>query len=341
VTRDVRRDLEAAGTRPVPDPSPDFESSLEDHLLAMARDPAPSEPASPPRPRRPSPSLVAGVASLVLLIAVVGLVGVGRPSAAGFELTDAVNVEVVLADGTTLVDPDGLVLPDAAVVTVMAGGTARIGDVMLRAGDVATIDGRRIRVDRATEPGIAQTDRSSARTQSPMPTASSTGRDPSATPAPSSRPAPTDRPPTDPPATDRPPTPRPDGTSVASVAPGTPKPSVETAVPRTPAPTRSTDVRPLKLEARAVGGSGVGAIWSGTPGARHYILVATRSRAGAAPDPVYPGSSIVGEFTRPPSEPLTFRVRDAIVEIRLLVVALDAAGAELTRSNIATVRFPR
>ena len=54
-----------------------------------------------------------------------------------------VNVEVALADGTTLEDPDGLRLPEGAVITVGDGGSARIGETVLRPGDVATVERRR------------------------------------------------------------------------------------------------------------------------------------------------------------------------------------------------------
>jgi hypothetical protein len=240
----------------------------------------------------------------------------------GLELIDPVNVEVALVDGTTLDDPDGLLLPDGAVVRVGAGGSARVGDVVLGAGDIATIDDQRLRVDRP-EPPTASV--ATIPTPSPTPTRSP----PSGTPNQTIRPA-----------TTPPPTPRPAGTAAPTPRP-TPKPTPRPTPtpPRADAPSASpkVDIVPLKLEARAVGASRIGARWSGTPRAARYVLVATRSLDGAARRPVYPGSPIVGEFTRPPTEPLVFRVPQEVVEMRLLVVALSADGAIVGRSNIAIV----
>ena len=63
------------------------------------------------------------------------------------ELAAPVNVEVALADGTVLEDPDGLRLPEGAVIRVGAGGSARIGDTALVPGDVATVEQGRLRVE--------------------------------------------------------------------------------------------------------------------------------------------------------------------------------------------------
>ena len=179
---DPRRDLEAAGRRPVPAPRPEFEAALEERLLAMARTPVPAAPPAPPAgPARVRRRLafgfaggLAGAAALIAIAIVVGTLG-ARPSP-DLELTAAVNVEVALSDGTTLVDPDGLLLPDGSVIRVGAGGSARIGDVVLRAGDVATVDAGRLQVRPGSE--------ASRPTGSVPPTASPDGSAPPPTRAP-------------------------------------------------------------------------------------------------------------------------------------------------------------
>lgn len=64
------------------------------------------------------------------------------------------------------------------------------------------------------------------------------------------------------------------------------------------------------------------------------------SRSGAAADPVYPGSRIIGEFAVPPSRALRLRVPDGVVEVRLMVVALRADDRVLRRSRIVTIAIP-
>ena len=323
MTGDPRRRLEEAGRRPVPEPRPGFVAELEDRLVtaARARPTSASDPAPRPRWRRPSVALAGGAAASAAMLVIVLLVGsLSVRTAMGLELIDPVNVEVALVDGTTLDDPAGLLLPDGAVVRVGAGGSARVGDVVLGAGDIATIDGRRLRVDRPEQPTASV---ATVPTASPTPTRSPT----KGTPKPTIRPAITPPPTARPPGTDAP-TPRPTPT----LRP-TPTPTRDGG----PSASPKVDIVPLKLEARAVGASRIGVRWSGTPRAARYVLVATRSLDGAARRPIYPGSPIVGEFTRPPTEPLVFRVPPDVVEVRLLVVALSADGAIVGRSNIAIV----
>lgn len=338
---DLRSSLEEAGRRPVPEPRAAFTSALEDRLVAIAEAsvseraavagvapasgplPASEPPPGPPR-SRPAFGFAAGLAGLaaVLAIAVV-MSGFGVRSTLAFELTDATNVEVALADGTTLVDPEGLLLPDGAVVRIGTGGSARIGDVLLGAGDVARVTDRRLNVDRRDDSTTTV----------------------AATPGPTRTPAiPTDAPPP--------------GTPVPSYRPATPKPDVSlppsaTATPRIVAPTATPSVylaasptpaavvKALKLEARRTGASEVGASWTSVSGAVSYVLVARASTDGTARDPIYPGSPVIGEFTHPPLKPLLFRVGPDVVQVRLLVVALSADGRVIGRSNIATVNLPR
>ena len=327
MTGDPRRRLEEAGRRPVPEPRQGFVAELEDRLVigARARPTSASDPEPRPRFRRPSVALVGGAAASAAMLVIVLIVGsLSVRTAMGLELIDPVNVEVALVDGTTLDDPDGLLLPDGAVIRVGAGGSARVGDVVLGAGDIATIDEQRLRVDRP-EPPTA----SVATIPTPTPTPTRSLR--SGTPKPTIRPATT--PPT---------TPRPAGTDAPTPRPTpkpTPRPTPTPTPPRDGAPSASpkVDIVPLKLEARAVGASRIGARWSGTPRAARYVLVATRSLDGAARRPVYPGSPVIGEFTRQPTEPLVFRVPQEVVEVRLLVLALSADGAIVGRSNVAIV----
>jgi hypothetical protein len=90
------------------------------------------------------------------------------------------------------------------------------------------------------------------------------------------------------------------------------------------------------LVARAVSPTEVGASWTAAAGASRYVLVADRS-SPADVDPLYPGSPVLGAFTRPPATPLIVRVGADVDQVRLLVVALRADGTELSRSNVARV----
>ncbi len=331
MTDEIRHQLEAAGRRPAPEPGPEFADALEARLMAVATNRAPAV-AQPPRRRwgrlrLPERwlrvRLTAGVAVLaVVLIGVAVAGGLADRGTPNLELTGATNVEVALADGTTLVNPDGLLLPDGAVIRVGVEGAARIGDVQLGAGDVATVADRRLRIDRRGMTGLVEPGDSVAPASSAAP-ASSTS--PSASPTKA------------PPASQPPQTPRPAGTAAAFATPPSDRPTPSSTVsPRTSsAPT--VDVVRLKLSAKAVGPSDIGAIWTGLPKASSYVLVASASRQGPAADPRYPGSTVIGEFAYPPKDPLRFRVPSGVGQIRLMVVALTADGSELTRSNIVTV----
>ena len=328
---DIRQRLEDAGRRPVPDPRPGFEDALEARLMAMDVTPAPVRPTRSAW-RRPAFRLAAGFASLALVLGIVAFGGMDDRSALAYELTGSVNVEVALTDGTTLTDPDGLLLPDGAVVRVGADGFARVGDVELREGDVARLIDGRLRIDRqptgavqtdATPTGTASTARPPTLPPSPGPTPSSSVP---ATPSTTSRPS------------DAPPTVRPTPTGTTAPSPAPTKDPPKTATPDAGAPTKSpTDPRRIRLEARVVGESGIRATWTAVPDARRYVLLGTRSKDGPARDPSYPAGAVVGVFTHPPDKPLVFRVGADVVEVRLVVVALDRDGNVVGRSRIVTL----
>ncbi len=326
---EIRRQLEAAGRRPVPEPDPGFAAVLEASLLAAAKTQAPAPamrstrrwsrlhlPGEWPRLR-----LTAGVAALAVALVMVAVSSdLGDRGIASLELTGATNVEVALADGTTLVNPDGLLLPDGAVIRVGADGSARIGDIQLASGDVATVANRRLQIDRHGATGQTQPGETSEVTPS-APSSAPPSRSP--TPAPAS---------SQPPATSQP---EDVPSATATLRPERPSPT-PTASQRPSSPPTVDAVR-VKLAAKAIGPAEVGAIWTGLPRASSYVLVASVSRQGQATDPRYPGSTVIGQFAYPPSDPLRFRVPLGVVEIRLMVVALTADGAELARSNIVTV----
>ena len=340
---DLRRDLEAAGSRPVPEPRPEFQAALEARLLAVARSAAPVAPPAPPAHVRRWPAfrLAVGLSTAAAMLAIAFLIGVvGFGTSPDLELTGAVNVEVALADGTTLVDPDGLLLPDGSVVRVGAGGSARIGDVVLRAGDVATIDAGRLQVQpgsEASRPGGSTPPTVPPGASAPPATRAPTPTITVASPTPS--PAPTRS--GDPPKGS--PTARPDGTPLATATPTatrTGSPSTATPRPQTPAPTPA-DVATIKLVARVAGPSEVKATWTGTPGALRYRLVAWVWRAGEDADAAPSARKVIGEFTRPPDSPLAFRVGADVVRVRLQVIAFAADGTRLAHSNFARVSFAR
>ena len=323
---DVRRRLDEAGRRPAPSPDPAFADGLEARLRAVA---ASVPPAPPPPPRRRFAAgrwiAAAGVAAVVVAVAAISL-GLLRPDptpSLGLALAGPVNVEVALADGTILEDPDGLLLPEGAVVTVGEGGSARIGDTVLGPGDVVTVEGDRLEVQRPTPVGAVP---DPTPTRSPRPEAT---REPATS-------APTERPPS---AT---PSPTPERTSSPPPTPGpTPQPA-RTAPPATarPTPTPTPAVVRPRLRARLVDGPRIAVRWTETLGAARYVLVATASRSGPAADPVYPGSRVIGEFATPPERALRIRVPDGVVEVRLMVVALRENGRVLRRSRIVTIAIP-
>jgi hypothetical protein len=264
--------------------------------------------------------------------------GFGRPVAP--ELVAPVNTEVALVDGTVLENPDGLRLPEGAVVRVGEGGSARIGDTVLRPGDVATVEEGRLRVEHG-QPVGSVTSASPAQggapgagssrspspggSRSPAPRAKpspSPARTPRATPARTATPAPTRPVPT--PAPSRPaPTPAPTPTAPTPTA--TPFPSPSDSI-----------IRPL-LRARFVAPASIRVTWTAVPDASSYVLVATGSRVAPAPWPQYPGDRVIGEYPIPPETPLRFRVPDGIVEVRLLVVALAPDGSVISRSRVVVL----
>lgn len=336
-TDDVRARLERAGRRQVPDPDPAFVDALEARLLAAARikaaatRPVSTRQLSPgARPWRPAFGLAAGFTAMAFLLAVAAWFGGGDHGAPALELAGARGVEVMLADGTLLVDPDGLLLPDGSVVRVGAGASARIGGVVLEAGDVATIEDRQVRVTRSSL-AVASGPSGSLPTGTGLPpnraTPPSAGPSGQATgkpsPPTSASPAPTGRPST----TAVPP---------ATRAPGA-QPSIDArSTPSGPPPTAPANLPSMTLSAKATVGAQVGLSWTALDGARRYVLIATTSATTAA-DPRYPGSPVLGEFAHPPGTPLVVRVGDGTTEVRLLVVALRADGTEVGRSNVARV----
>ena len=330
---EIRRQLEDAGRRPVPAPRPGFTEGLDARLVALAKERG-SVVAASPWWRRPRMRLGAGLAAVALAIALVLGNGLGGDrTTLALELIGSVNVEVALVDGTTLVDPDGLLLPEGAVVRVGADGSAHVGRVALGAGDVATVVGGRLQVDRP--PGDRVVVSSASPTPSPSPSTPPASEAPRPTPiivagSPgTSAPRPSDHPAT--PAPTRTPLPTDGPARTAEPSTPTPRPDVR------PPTAKPAVVALLKIEARAVGPHEIAVTWSGTPGADRYVLIGTVSRDGAAPEPVYPGSRTIGDFTRPPATPLRFRVGDAIIEVRLQVVAVSADGTVVGRSPVATV----
>lgn len=340
---DVLRLLEEAGERPVAAPDPSFADALEARLLAVAASAPAPEAASGARPvtasgpvpaRRTRPArlrlalaggLLAGTAAIAVLV---GIAWSGRPVAPP-ELSAPVNVQVALADGTILEDPDGLRLPDGAVIRVGSGGSARIGDTVLAPGDVATVEQGRLSVEHAQPVGAVP-----SATPSPDEPAGATST-PRPTPAPTRTLSPAATPtavPTGPRPT---PSPSPARTPAPTGQPGTPVPAA-TNPPPTPTPS-PTIVRP-RLRARVLfEPTRVRVTWTATPGAASYVLVTSRSRLGPAPRPRYPDGRILGEFSRPPETPLRYQVPDGVIEVRLLVVALAPDGTVLARSRVLTL----
>ena len=321
---DIRGALEDAGRRDVPEPRPEFAAALEARLLAQAGARPPIEPRR--RARRWSlAGMAASVAAIALILAIgIVIVGKDQPSPNSLELSDAVNVVVTLTDGTTLIDPDGLLLPDGAVVQVGVDGSARIGDAVLGAGDTATVGGQRLRIDR--QPRSAVVPRATAKPRSSGGSSASSSH----------------------PADSSPPTARPDSSASATATPTRPEP---TPTPRaTPTPTTTPEPSPpsptptpvphLQFAADVIGSSEIQVSWRKVPGARRYVLIGSRSRSGPAPRPRYPGSWVIGRFARPPADGFSFTVKDAVVEVRLRVVALGPDGLVIARSRIKTLSLP-
>jgi len=326
MSRDVRRELEEAGRRAAPDPDPAFTDALDARLRAIA---ASTPPASPRRRRAtrsrwPVGVLAAGLAAAALAAFAVlgGHAPAPSPSAPALELTASVNVVVQLADGTTIQNPDGLYLPDGATVTVGDGGSAQIGDVVLQAGEVVLVHNGRVQVQQPASVGSGHGSQGSAgssgSSRTPVPTSRTSGAPASGQPGPTpSRTATT-------------PTPHP-------TAPPTAPPTPRTTPPPTPGPTPTPSPSPvpsLRFRASLVSGSTISVAWKRIPGARSYVLVVTRSRTGIAPRPVYPGGRTLGVFAHPPATALRFKFPAGVVQVKLLLVALDRNGNVLMRSRI-------
>ena len=329
---DPRGLLDEAGSRPAPDPDPAFVDALDQRLRAVAAsrpqaadagDPSHDRPAAlrSARSRRRrltgaiSALAVAGVVAVAVIVTWTG--SAPRPPST---LDASVNVEVALADGTILEDPAGLVLPDGAVITVGAGGSARIGSTVLEPGDVATVRDGRIDIRHPATGAVA----------------SPGGGPPSLAPA---SPAPTRRPVSVVAPTATPTAARPTPAVTTPPATRTPGASEASATPRT-TPSATPAIRRPRLRARLLENRRVAVTWTATERARSYVLVVTRSRSGPARDPVYPGSRVLGEFLVPPPTPLRYRVPDGVLETRLMVVALRRDGSVLRRSNIVIVSIP-
>jgi hypothetical protein len=337
VSDETRRRLEQAGSRPVPQPDPEFAERLEARLLAVAAtSPVPPEPTGPVRsPGRRRRSIALALAALSAL-AVVLAVTLGTPNSQPGPaplLAGPVNVTVALTDGTVVDATDGLSLPDGAVVTVGEGGYARIGDQVLHAGDVVTIESGRPRIDHDRPIGVVtQTPGHATSRPTTRPTTRPTSA-PNRTPRPTAPPTPKPTPKTTP-APDR--TPKP--TSTPEPTP-TPTPPVETGPPPTPSPSPVPLTFRPRLRAHAnPAGDRVVLRWTATRRAASYLLIVTRSRVGPAPDPVYPGSQVFRQFAAAPDHWLRFRVLDPVVEVKVMVVALGPHGHEVSRSRIVTVR---
>jgi hypothetical protein len=334
VSDDVTRRLEGAARRDAPAPDEAFADALEQRLLAVAASLGPATPPTPEPPRAPrrrvalgwrlmGPGLIAAAAIVAIAIAL------SRPGpVAPPELAAPVNVAVTLVDGTRLEDPDGLLVPEGAVIVVGAGGSAKVGETVLQPGDVATMEHGGLRVEHQGALGSVTS------TPVPRPTAGHTRAPtpgPGRTPAPTAgrTPAPTAAAPSPTPVRTSPPTPTP----VGSPAPPTATP---TAIP-TLAP---AIVRP-RLRARLLlDGTRIAVTWTATYKARSYVLLVSGAPSGPAPDPVYPGSRVLGTFARPPELPLRFRVPPGIGEIKVRVIALRGDGSVLRRSNIVTITIP-
>ena len=237
-----------------------------------------------------------------------------------------------------LENPDGLRLPEGAVVTVGDGGSARIGDTVLRPGDVATIEHGRVEVEHDQPVGAASgdLDRHAARDapadaaghrrprgRTPKPTAQPTAQaDAQADARPRSH-AQADRDP------DR-------ATADAGPDPVADADRRAHAVATAPAPHLTARPR-LRAHANPAGNR-VLVRWTATRRARSYVLIVTRSRVGPAPDPGVPGlARSSASSRRPRSGGSGSGSLDPVVEVRVMVVALGRHGHEVSRSRIAVV----
>jgi len=321
VSRDPRSKLQQAGARHAPQPDPAFADALEARLRAVPTSMPPAPPVmSVSGGAKPSDRiwrrvwvrpLAAGIVVAALVLAAVAQGGLApQYSVPPLELTAAVNVTVQLADGTTVQNPEDMVLPEGAIVTVGAGGSARIGNVTVNPGEVAVVHGGRAQVERPKQ-GTASTALATPLHGSPgaPPSGAIGSTQPGATPDPSA----------------------PAG-SMAPAPSASPAPAPSASPAASPAP-----IVAALLQAHLAGAHTIAIDWTRTAGAKSYVLVMTRSNVGPAPRPAYPGSRILGTFSRPPAAPVQFVLASGVIQVKLMVVALDKNGHELARSLIVRV----
>ncbi len=347
MSRDPRNLLEQAGSRQAPQPDAEFADALEARLRAVAVSMAPALRPAPPvplAPARPKPvgsswrhwwvrPLVAGLVVTALVLVAVSQGGLAPQQVAPpLELSAAVNVVVQLPDGTTVQNPEGMILPEGATVTVGDGGSARIGNLTVTAGEVVTVHGGRAQVERvhqATSGTALATPPHGPPSGAPTGTPSGTPSGLGASTGPTSTPGPS--------------APAESGSPAPSTPSGpTPSPAPSSTPGSTPGPTAAPTPKPVaivapKLRARRVAAHVIAVDWSRTAGAKSYVLIMTRSKTGIAPRPVYPGGRVLATFSKPPGAPVQFVLPPGVAQVKLLVVALDKDGNELARSLIVRV----
>jgi hypothetical protein len=320
---DVREGLRQLGGADVPEPRAAFVELLEERLTAIASTPPSVENAARAqvfRPRRPRLALAPMLAATILVVALVVGVALDRNTAsAALELHAPVNVEVILPDGRVVRGVDGMRLPDGARLVIGSSGSVRVGERLLREGDVAVVVDGRLEVTEPSPP-VTTDPRDAATTTVPVragpPTNAAEAPQPTEAPdVPAPRPAPTE-----PPATT-----------------AAPEPT------RPPATTTTTRAEPssLDLQLTVLEGRNVKLTWRSIPGATRYAIVRTTSETDAAPaEPVYPAqppSYLVAEnATSPWSQPVPAGVR----AVRYRVIALDSTGRVIATSRFVGTEFP-
>jgi hypothetical protein len=161
---DLRSLLALAGSRPVPEPDPDFLAETEARILGLDRkergaaavplDDDPLDELSVRRGRRlRRPALLTGAAAAVVVLVIVGALtglyggGGGDGSAGGgLALVTAIDTVVVLPDGTIVDGARGLELPDGTIIRTGPRGRATIAGVLLGPDTKAVVRNGRVRV---------------------------------------------------------------------------------------------------------------------------------------------------------------------------------------------------
>lgn len=146
-TNDLRAMLEAAGTRPVPAPSPAFVASLEQRLLGMPVTVAPVLEREERHDARRSRLVLLPAAAAIAAVVVAGaLTGAftSNASPTKVKLSAAKDTVVELPNGKEVEGEPGLPLPDGAIVKTGDNGSATFGDVNLGPGEVATVDNGKV-----------------------------------------------------------------------------------------------------------------------------------------------------------------------------------------------------